>query len=202
VGYPIPGNDAIVHEIAKSALLAAMGVPVMFYAAYGLIRGVSNGNPFRAIRCALLGAAAFGWIFWFIALWALPRSLPIDFTELSRGTSPLKQIHMGFLECNLTLRDGTTAYWEARKVVRLDKTDQLWLEGNAESCEDVSKHLRQWLVPLSIPAPSADTLKKRAAACKDNTIPIFTAHSPKRPMTLMVFLEPNGFVTPCLLAKH
>ncbi len=198
--YPIPGNDEIIRVIGAMLFKALLGAPVLLLAAYSLLKHLNNGNIFGVVRSGLVAMSACGWIFWFISIFAIQRTVHLDLPAIARGTQPPPAMKIGYFDIAVTTARGAKLNWDSRKYTAIPRSRLIWLEGNAGPLEEILPTLRQTLPPLGIAAPAGPMIKQRMIASKSNKVELCRIEMTEG--VFLLFKEPNGYVTPCLILRY
>lgn len=206
--FPFAENELVVRLIFRDIGKAMWAVPVIFWSLYRLKRNVDRGSIFWSLMAGSSVLSAIGWIVHLAARWAIATSLAVDVPQLRRDAAAFDEWggvgRIGYFDCTLTLDDGRTLPWSARKMSTFRDANGarwLWVEGNAAESVEIAAGLKAVAPTLGFPPPSAEAIDALAKVHKQNRVPLMSQWCGREPAKLLIFREPNGYVTPCLAMR-
>ena len=208
--FPFAENEQIVRLIVHDLFWAAWAVPVICWGVYKAKSSLDAGRAFGVLSGGATIAMAIGWFAHLMMAWALPTNIAIDVDALRRrDPAAFAAISgngkVGYFNCTLALSPGRTLEWSSRKIYAWDDaagTRWLWVEGNADESAEIAKSLATASATLAFSPPTVRTIDAWTARHTENRIPLMNQHCVGRePANVLLFREPNGYVTPCLLMR-
>lgn len=206
--YPFAENELIVQQIGHDLLRAILAAPVLMLSIWFGYRAIDAGR-FRAARNWLIhGIGAIVWAGSFLLHWVVPSQVTIDVPSLRFRMDEeelLAKRRIGYFDCTIRLDARTSVPWSARKLTTWQEPDgqrYLWIEGNADEPANVEQSLRDVAKTLGVAPISADRITQQIAVTRDNTKPMFIQRTARPDAFVLIYHEPNDYVTPCLMVRY